>query len=90
MLRVVERDVARSGKSGSLIKWNPLAEWSLADVWAYIRDEGLPYNPLHDQGFISIGCEPCTRAVRPGEHERAGRWWWEEATQRECGLHIKK
>lgn len=90
MLRVVERDAARSGKAGPLIKWNPLAEWSLADVWAYIRDEGLPYNSLHDQGFVSIGCEPCTRAVRPGEHERAGRWWWEEATQRECGLHVKK
>lgn len=75
------------GNGASLFKWNPLAAWSLGQVWEYIRDNKLPYNPLHDQGFVSIGCEPCTRAVRPGEHERAGRWWWEEATRRECGLH---
>ncbi len=70
-----------------MLKANPLARWTSAQVWQYIRDEDVPYNELHDRGFISIGCEPCTRAVRPGEHERAGRWWWEEATQRECGLH---
>jgi len=72
------------------VKLNPLANWSLQQVWGYIREGDVPYNRLHDQGFISIGCEPCTRAPRPGEHERAGRWWWEEATQRECGLHIAK
>lgn len=86
---IVELDASHTGRSGPLVKWNPLAEWSLQQVWSYIRENQLPYNPLHDRGFISIGCEPCTRAVRPGEHERAGRWWWEEATQRECGLHVK-
>jgi phosphoadenosine phosphosulfate reductase len=70
-----------------LTKYNPLAQWSSAEVWQYIRDNGVPYNPLHDQGFQSIGCEPCTRPIGPNQHERAGRWWWEEATQRECGLH---
>ncbi len=74
----------------SRVKLNPLANWTLSQVWQYIRDNSVPYNRLHDQGFVSIGCEPCTRAPRPGEHERAGRWWWEEATQRECGLHIAK
>jgi len=71
-----------------LLKLNPLAAWSLQKVWSYIRANEVPYNELHDQGFISIGCEPCTRVPRPGEHERAGRWWWEEATKRECGLHV--
>ena len=89
-VKVVQRDPSRLGPTGPLVKWNPLAAWSLAEVWSYIREHELPYNPLHDQGFVSIGCEPCTRAVRPGEHERAGRWWWEEATQRECGLHVRK
>ena len=70
-----------------LVKFNPLANWTSKDVWAYIREFDVPYNALHERGFISIGCEPCTRAVRPGEHERAGRWWWEEETKRECGLH---
>jgi phosphoadenosine phosphosulfate reductase len=77
------------GGVGEVAKFNPLADWSLEQTWAYIRENDVPYNPLHDQGFVSIGCEPCTRAIRPGEHERAGRWWWEEATQRECGLHAK-
>ncbi|HLV66504.1 MAG TPA: phosphoadenosine phosphosulfate reductase family protein [Polyangiaceae bacterium] len=66
------------------------ASWTSAQVWAYIREHDVPYNALHERGFVSIGCEPCTRAVRPGEHERAGRWWWEEATRRECGLHVPK
>jgi phosphoadenosine phosphosulfate reductase len=78
------------GCDGRILKVNPLAEQSLADVWTYLRDEQVPYNPLHDQGFISIGCEPCTRPPRPGEHERAGRWWWEDSTKRECGLHLPK
>ncbi|MDQ8033357.1 MAG: phosphoadenylyl-sulfate reductase [Bordetella sp.] len=70
-----------------LQKFNPLAAWSEADVWAAIRALGIPYNPLHDQGYPSIGCEPCTRAIRPGEDVRAGRWWWESSDSKECGLH---
>ena len=73
--------------SGVLLKCNPLANWTSAQVWSYIREHELPYNELHDRGFISIGCEPCTRPVLPNQHEREGRWWWEEATKKECGLH---
>ncbi|MBV9948921.1 MAG: phosphoadenylyl-sulfate reductase [Myxococcales bacterium] len=88
-IAVVERDRTFSGEGGAaLVKLNPLAAWTSAQVWQYIREHGVPYNPLHERGFVSIGCEPCTRAVLPGEHERAGRWWWEESTKRECGLHI--
>ena len=68
-------------------KFNPLAAWRSADVWAYIRQHDVPYNPLHDRGFRSIGCEPCTRAVGPHQHEREGRWLWEQAAEKECGLH---
>jgi phosphoadenosine phosphosulfate reductase len=69
-------------------KFSPLADWSDADVWAYLRANQVPYNALHDRGYPSIGCEPCTRAVKPGEHPRAGRWWWErEDARKECGLH---
>ena len=68
-------------------KFNPLADWSEADVWTYLRANAVPYNPLHDCGYPSIGCAPCTRAIAPGEDARAGRWWWESAEQRECGLH---
>jgi len=71
-----------------LWKFNPLAEWSEAEVWSYLRSYGVPYNKLHDRGYPSIGCEPCTRAIRPGEHPRAGRWWWEHGgVGKECGLH---
>jgi phosphoadenosine phosphosulfate reductase len=84
---VFELDRAHGSPESPLLKANPLAGWSLPQTWQYLRDRGVPYNELHDRGFVSIGCEPCTRAPRPGEHERAGRWWWEEATQRECGLH---
>uniref|UniRef100_UPI00333FC008 phosphoadenylyl-sulfate reductase n=1 Tax=Castellaniella defragrans TaxID=75697 RepID=UPI00333FC008 len=70
-----------------LRKFNPLAAWSGDQVWALVHALGIPYNPLHDQGYPSIGCEPCTRAVRPGEDPRAGRWWWEQRDSRECGLH---
>jgi phosphoadenosine phosphosulfate reductase len=84
---VVQADVGFSGEGKQLIKYNPLANWSSADVWSYIRMMEIPYNPLHECGFISIGCEPCTRAVLPNQHEREGRWWWEEATHKECGLH---
>ena len=76
------------GKDGELLKLNPVANWSSSQVWQYIRGERVPYNELHERGFVSIGCEPCTRPVGPGQHEREGRWWWEEATQRECGLHV--
>ena len=72
----------------ALVKLNPLARWTSAQTWQYIRENGVPFNALHERGFVSIGCEPCTRAVLPGEHERAGRWWWEDATKRECGLHL--
>ena len=66
----------------------PLADWNTDHVWSYIRDRDLPYNALHDRGYPSIGCAPCTRAVEPGEDERAGRWWWEQPEQRECGIHF--
>lgn len=70
-----------------LEKFNPLADWSDDDIWHYIRQHSVPYNALHDRGYPSIGCAPCTRAIAPGEDARAGRWWWESAEQRECGLH---
>ena len=71
-------------------KFNPLIDWTNDDVWQYIRANDVPYNTLHDRGYPSIGCEPCTRAVQPDEDPRAGRWWWEQATgQKECGLHVK-
>ncbi|MET0389613.1 MAG: phosphoadenylyl-sulfate reductase [Polyangiales bacterium] len=87
---IIQVDGGNSGKPGSgvLLKSNPLANWSSAQVWRYIRDNNVPYNELHERGFVSIGCEPCTRAVMPGQHEREGRWWWEEATKKECGLHV--
>ena len=72
---------------GGIAKVAPLAAWSSEEVWGYIRERGLPYHPLYDRGYTSIGCAPCTRAVRPGEDERAGRWWWEEDGVKECGLH---
>lgn len=73
---------------GAIVKVAPLADWSSDDVWAHIREHGLPYNALHDQGYPSIGCAPCTRAVAAGEDERSGRWWWETDGARECGLHV--
>ena len=80
-VEVVEWDDA------GLLKINPLATWDEAGVWDYVRAHDVPYNPLHDRGFPSIGCAPCTRAVREGEDARSGRWWWESAEHRECGLH---
>jgi len=69
-------------------KFSPLADWTHEDVWSYLRENRVPYNSLHDRGYPSIGCEPCTRAVKPGEHPRAGRWWWEQdSAKKECGLH---
>ncbi len=69
-----------------LYKFNPLISWTYDQMMAYLRENNVPYNSLHDKGFISIGCAPCTRAIEPGEHPRAGRWWW-ESSQKECGLH---
>ncbi len=86
-LQVLEKDRAFSGRGQQLLKLNPLAHFSSEQVWRYLRDHRVPYNELHDAGYVSIGCQPCTRAARPGEHERAARWWWEESTKRECGLH---
>jgi thioredoxin-dependent adenylylsulfate APS reductase len=71
----------------NIVKLNPLTDWSLDEVWDYVRTNEVPYHELFDHGFTSIGCAPCTRAVLPGEPERAGRWWWEEDTDKECGIH---
>jgi phosphoadenosine phosphosulfate reductase len=84
---VIELDSSNSTVDKPLLKFNPLANWSSKQVWEYIRMFDVPYNSLHDRGYISIGCEPCTKAVNPGQHEREGRWWWEEQTAKECGLH---
>lgn len=84
---VVQDDKAFARPDDKLTKFNPLANWSSKQVWDYIRENNVPYNALHDEGYISIGCEPCTRPTGPGQHEREGRWWWEEATKKECGLH---
>jgi phosphoadenosine phosphosulfate reductase len=75
------------GLNGDLYKFNPLANWSSEDVWNYIKMFDVPYNELHMKGFTSIGCQPCTRAVLPNQHEREGRWWWENEEGKECGLH---
>jgi len=83
----IQIDAAFSSEKHQLIKFNPLANQSSAQIWDYIEAYQVPFNPLHQQGFISIGCQPCTRAVLPNQHERAGRWWWEDATKKECGLH---
>ncbi len=84
---VIQDDTLFARPNEKLTKFNPLANWSSKEVWDYIRICEVPYNELHDKGFVSIGCEPCTRPVGPGQHEREGRWWWEEATKKECGLH---
>jgi len=81
-MRLVEFD-----RGNNLIKINPLIDWTETQLWDYIRANQVPYNKLHDQGFPSIGCQPCTRAVAPGEDIRAGRWWWESPEHKECGLH---
>lgn len=75
-------------ESNNIIKYHPLLHWTTEEVIKHIRENNIPYNPLHDKGFISIGCAPCTRAVKPGEDFRAGRWWWEDADKKECGLHV--
>lgn len=86
---VTRRDIEPQDwdEENGLYKFNPLYDWRQEDVWAYIRERELPYNELHDQGYASIGCEPCTRPIAVGEDERAGRWWWEDPENKECGLH---
>jgi len=81
-MQKIEWDVANG-----LIKLNPLIDWTEDEVLEFIKSHGIPYNPLHDKGYPSIGCQPCTRAIIPGEDIRAGRWWWENPDTRECGLH---
>lgn len=76
-------------ESKKLFKFNPLINFTKEDCFAYLKENRVPYNPLHDKGFISIGCAPCTRAIQEGEDFRAGRWWWEDETKKECGLHAK-
>jgi phosphoadenosine phosphosulfate reductase len=76
--------------NNNIIKLNPLADWTNDKIWEYIHENKIPYNELHDRGYPSIGCEPCTRAVKQGEDPRAGRWWWEIDSQKECGLHWKE
>lgn len=83
-LNLVEWD-----EQNKLIKLNPLINWTEKQVWDYIKEKNIPYNKLHDKGFPSIGCQPCTRAIEPGEDIRAGRWWWELPQSKECGLHKK-
>lgn len=92
----VRREQSAARALGEAIEWDgehglykvsPLLDWSEAQIWQYIRTRRLPYNALHDRQFPSIGCSPCTRAIQPGEHRRAGRWWWEQPESRECGLH---
>jgi phosphoadenosine phosphosulfate reductase len=82
--RLIEWD-----EGNKILKYNPLLHWDTRKVRSYIEQNDIPYNPLHDKGFVSIGCAPCTRAVRAGEDFRAGRWWWEDNSKKECGLHIK-
>lgn len=83
----LDLDIVEWDSGNQIIKVNPLLHWSEKDVWDYVKRHGVPYNSLHDKGFPSIGCQPCTRAVLPGEDIRSGRWWWENPESRECGLH---
>jgi len=94
----VRREQSKTRAEGEAIEWDaqnglykisPLLDWTEEQVWAYIRARKLPFNSLHEKGYPSIGCAPCTRAIMPGEDHRAGRWWWEQPEQRECGLHPK-
>jgi phosphoadenosine phosphosulfate reductase len=85
---IVQLDRTFGTPERPLVKFNPLSFWTSRQVWDYIEIYEVPFNPLHARGYISIGCEPCTRPTLPNQHERAGRWWWEEATKKECGLHL--
>jgi phosphoadenosine phosphosulfate reductase len=82
-----EMEMLEEDHGYGLLKVNPIYDWSLEDVMAYLKEKNVPYNYLHDQGFISIGCAPCTRAIKAGDDFRAGRWWWEDNSGKECGLH---
>jgi thioredoxin-dependent adenylylsulfate APS reductase len=86
--RAAVRKVELDAANGGIVKVNPIADWSADQVHRYARSHALPVNRLHAQGYPSVGCEPCSRAVRPGEDPRAGRWWWENAQTRECGIHV--
>jgi len=85
--RAAIRKVELDHDHGGIVKVNALADWTKEEVWEYVRANDVPYHPLYDEGYTSIGCEPCTRAVRAGEDDRAGRWWWEEDAPKECGIH---
>ena len=85
-LKKIEIDEAH----GNMVKINPLADWSNEQVWDYVKKNNVPYNTLYEKGYTSIGCEPCTRPIKPGEDTRAGRWWWESPDKKECGLHVHK
>jgi phosphoadenosine phosphosulfate reductase len=88
---VTRTDVSVAEKDethGGIVKINPLAAWTLDNLWDYAKKNKVPYNKLYDQGYASIGCAPCTRAIKPGEDQRAGRWWWENPEHKECGLHV--
>lgn len=83
-----ELNILEWDEGNQIIKYNPLLHWTTEEVWKYINQYNVPYNSLHDKGFVSIGCAPCTRAIRAGEDFRAGRWWWEDQSKKECGLHV--
>jgi len=85
----IDMNIVEWDENSSMLKINPLIDWSENDVWDYIKSEKIPYNPLHDKNYPSIGCQPCTRAIEKGEDIRAGRWWWENPDTKECGLHAK-
>lgn len=82
-------DNLEADEAHQLVKFHPLLDWTFEEVKSYVKQNGLPYNPLHDKGFVSIGCAPCTRAIMEGEDFRAGRWWWEDESKKECGLHAR-
>ena len=86
-VRSVANKIEIDPQHNDILKINPIIEWTWEQTWDYIKKNNVPYNKLHDKGFPSIGCEPCTRAIKPGEPLRAGRWWWESDSQKECGLH---
>ena len=88
--RATTKEVSIDLDHGGIAQLNPLVDWTWEQVWDYLKQHEVPYNVLHDQGYPSIGCAPCTRAIRPGEDFRAGRWWWEQPDQKECGLHVGK
>lgn len=85
-----EVDILEWDENNGLLKLNPLVDWTEDQMWNYMKEHKVPYNRLHDQGFPSIGCQPCTRAIQKGEDVRAGRWWWEDPNSKECGLHVSQ